>query len=111
MTGDGGRCVETDPDKKVVGFFECAAPGPISRLGQWRCDGNPCGWLWRLPGYDLIDNAHNTARFGFKTNSSDSMTITMTYYYNEVKQQCTANCTPPPPLRVITTTVGQQKVR
>ena len=99
---NGGGCLLTDPDNKVIGYFECQSPGPVKRLAtEYTCPEHACGWLSRLPGYDLIDNTRKVARFGFKTNSSDSMTITNKYWYTESVQECSQNCATPPKLRVI----------
>jgi hypothetical protein len=100
-----GACTFTDPDNKVIGYFESSAPGPVTRLGPGLCSAGACGWIWRAEGYDLMDNSAHLVRFGFKTNSGDSMTINMTFYYNEFHDECVSNCASTPPLRVIPSAV------
>ena len=95
----GGGCQLTDPDRKIFIRFPCTAPAPVTRIGTSECIAGVCGWMWRVPGFDQIEG--NVGRAGWKTNSSDSSSVRTTVYYNESSQRCTANCAPPPPIRLI----------
>lgn len=95
----GGGCQLTDSDRKVFVRFPCTAPATVTRIGASECLDGACGWMWRVTGIDQIEGA--IGRAGWKTNSSDSSSVRTTVYYNESNQRCAANCSPPPPLRLI----------
>jgi hypothetical protein len=84
MSNDGVKI-----DDKHLWGLECPAPGPVTSIGAYKCEGGkPCDFLDRYATRDQIHG--NIAYPKFKTNSGDDLKVTITINYTHKK--CIANC-------------------